>query len=339
SIRAWCSLGTYRSLGIVSSLMLTGGTGRGYSTAMRTYALMFFLCLILAAPGCAGKQTPPAPRPSPEELAAQRRDARAAEALTEAMQLQHDGGFLDEDTAFDYLNQALSLNPDLANARYYRATILFSKGRTNEALADVNRAIKLKPDHVQAHYTRGSILLSLGRSREVAWDFTEVIRHDPSIAEAFVRRGLCYMRLHREDEAIEDFGSALAINPANLEANYNRGMVYLGRHEYDAALSDLSQAYILDSDNVRLLTARAQTLFKLGRFKVAARDYRRATQLEPGQSALFGLLAEALAGAGEMDDAIEAAEKALAMARARGDDFLAAQYMDQVRQYRDKTYP
>jgi hypothetical protein len=40
-----------------------------------------------------------------------------------------------------------------------------------------------------------------------------------------------------------------------------------------------------------------------------------------------------------MDDAIEAAEKALALARAQGDEFLAAQYTDQLRQYRDKTYP
>ncbi|WP_338668638.1 tetratricopeptide repeat protein [Pseudodesulfovibrio methanolicus] len=306
---------------------------------MRTYALIVFLCLLLAVPGCAGKETPPAAPPTPAELAVQRRQAQAAEALTEAMQLRHDGGFLDEDTALAYLNQALDLDPNLANARYYRSTILFSKGRTNEALADVDRAIELKPEHVQAHYTRGSILLNLGRFREAARDFTEVIGHDPSIAQAFVRRGMCYMRLHREDEAIDDFGSALAINPANLEANYNRGMAYLARGEYDAALSDLSQAYVLDADNVRLLTARGQILLKLGRFKSAARDYLRATQLAPGQSPLYGLLAEALAGAGEMDQAIEAAEKALSLAHARGDDSLAARYRDQLRQYRDKTYP
>jgi hypothetical protein len=40
-----------------------------------------------------------------------------------------------------------------------------------------------------------------------------------------------------------------------------------------------------------------------------------------------------------MDQAIAAVERALAIARARGDDFLAAQYTDQLRQYRDKTYP
>ena len=280
-----------------------------------------------------GRTARPIP-PTKAELADQDRRADAAEAVAQAMQLFSDNEFVDPDAALEYLDKGLALDPELANARYYRATILLGQGRTDRALADLDRVIQARPDHVRAHFARGTAYLALGNYKDAARDFTQVTEEDPTIAEAFLRRGLCYVNLNRSDEAVDDFTRALAINPANLEANYNRGMVHLARQEYEAALSDLTQAYILDSGNVRLLSARGQALLKLGRFDRAARDYRRATQLEPGRSTLYGLLAEALAGAGDMDGAIRAAEKALALALAQGDGFLSGQYAEQIRQYR-----
>lgn len=319
--------------------MLTGGHGRGYPLSMRLSALIILACLLLAGTGCAAHSDPP-PRPlTAEEKATNDREASASEALAQAMQLFHGDRFLDNEAALDFLDQALALDPELVNARYYRASLLLESGRVDEALADVDRVIETRPDHVQALFARGSILIEQGDYGAASRDFTRVIELEPTRAEAYARRGVCYSSLGRLDEAIDDYSRTLSINPAHLDANFNRGMAHLSRDEYEDALRDLSQAFILDSQNVRIITARAQAYLKLGRFREAADDYRNALLFQPTRSTLYGLLGEALWGAGDMDGAIRAVERALALARSQGDDFMASQYLGQMTEYRDHAYP
>lgn len=72
-------------------------------------------------------------------------------------------------------------------------------------------------------------------------------------------------------------------------------------------------------DNALLRYGLGNELFKAGRFADAADQLRRAVVHDPGYSAAWKLLGQALAVAGSTGDAIQAYENGLRAAEAKGD--------------------
>ena len=311
---------------------------QGYSISMRVSVPILLLCL-LAVAGCLGSSGYSRSSMTAEEIANQQREAAAADALDMAMQLYHDGEFLEPKAAFDYLDEAVELDPTLVAARYQRAVLLLEQNRIDEALADVNAIIKVKPDHLKAHYTRGFVRLHLGDNVGAAKDFSMVLDKDNTLADVYAKRGTCYVNLDRPDDALDDFTQALAINPAHLDANYNRGMLYVSLEKYEEAVHDLTQALTLDSQSYDILMARAATNMKLMDYARAVGDFRRAIVLEPRKSVLYALLGEGLAGTGDMKGAIEAVKRALALSRVEGKPKIAAIYQEQLDEYLSQPAP
>lgn len=299
---------------------------------MRISVPIILLCLLTFA-GCIGLPGSNRSSLTAAEVVTQQRESAAADALDKAMQLYHDGEFLEPEAAFEYLDEAVELDPDLVAARYQRAVLLLEQNRPDEALADVNAILDVKPDHVKAHYTRGFILVHRGEYAAAVKDFSAVIDEDNTIAEVYFQRAICYVSLGRPDDALDDFTHALSINPAHLEANYNRGMLHFSQKKYAEAVHDLTEALSLDSQSYNILMARAAANMKLLEYDRAAGDFRRAIILDPNESALYGLLGEALAGAGDIKGAITAVQRALKLSHAEGNSSMTAVYQEQLDEY------
>jgi tetratricopeptide (TPR) repeat protein len=102
-----------------------------------------------------------------------------------------DQGRLDE--AADALNQAIELDPDLANAYAARGSAYFYMGEHERGMADLNRAIELDPNLVMAYYNRGTANLNLGEYEQAIADYERVLEltTDPDLrrmAEAELER-------------------------------------------------------------------------------------------------------------------------------------------------------
>lgn len=299
---------------------------------MRTSVLIVCFVALLCSGGCGSKE--PRTPPTAEEMAQQKREVQAEDALNMAMQLEHNGEYLDENAALEYLNKALSLDPAQVEALYQRAIIFLNRGDLDRSLADVQRVIELKPSHVKALFTRAFIHYSRKDCVAAVHSFSRVLDEDNTISQAYSMRGHCYDTMGRVDDAIHDYSQAIALNPALQNAYYYRGLAYMRTGEDELALHDLTQAVSLDSLSTDALKARAEVSLRLAEFERAATDFQRLTVMMQADSAIYGMLAEALAGSRQFGKAAVAAGKAKRLATAEGDLEAAQTYADMVHRYR-----
>ena len=70
------------------------------------------------------------------------------------------------DEAMVHYDEAITLQPDYADAYYNRGTVLLAKGRVDEAIADLAKALEMHPYDADAHTSLGNALLQKGSPRE-----------------------------------------------------------------------------------------------------------------------------------------------------------------------------
>jgi len=304
---------------------------------MRFPVLLILLSFTLS--GCLGFfEKPTSTRGlTSEELAEQQREAEAADALNEAMQLFHDGEYLDALAAQELLDKAISLDPTLTTALYQRA-ILYLKQRDREAAyVDLQQLVRIAPDHVEGQYALGFILFHQAKYTDAMKAFDRALANDGSLAQAYALRGAARGKLGQHDKAVTDLTKAIARNPAHREAYYNRGIIQLRTGDAKAAIHDLTQALSLDANSVDTLHARAEAYIKLKDYDRAVDDYTRAMAIDPQDSRTLGLLAEVYGAAGHYREAESAAHKAMLTARENGDMQSSQRYADMADSFAGMT--
>ena len=116
----------------------------------------------------------------------------------------------------------------------------FREGNDSQALAIFNEAIKLDPKLAEAWYNKGSVLYNLGKYNEALEAYDEAIKLDPKIAGAWGNKGGVLYNLDKYDEALEAYDEAIKIDPEFAWAWYNKGIALqrLGRtNEADTAFA------------------------------------------------------------------------------------------------------
>ena len=82
---------------------------------------------------------------------------------------------LDYDRAIADINQAIKLNPSLANAYDTRCEAYVKKGDYDHAITDCNQAIKLDSTHTNSYYSRGIAYKNKGSRNQAVEDFKKVL--------------------------------------------------------------------------------------------------------------------------------------------------------------------
>jgi tetratricopeptide (TPR) repeat protein len=73
--------------------------------------------------------------------------------------------YTDPKKAIEYLNKAIKLQPDYAQAYYNRGNAYYGLGLYQRAIKDYAEAIRLKPNDIDAYYNRGNTYFYLGNNK------------------------------------------------------------------------------------------------------------------------------------------------------------------------------
>ena len=73
--------------------------------------------------------------------------------------------YTDPKKAIGYLNNAIKLQPDYAQAYYNRGNAYYGLGMYQRAIKDYNETIRLKPKDIDAYYNRGNAYFFLGNNK------------------------------------------------------------------------------------------------------------------------------------------------------------------------------
>jgi tetratricopeptide (TPR) repeat protein len=144
------------------------------------------------------------------------------------------------DTAIQYLNRAISLNPNYINSYGARGEAKFNLGDYQGAIEDYNQFILHFQGHPGVYFMRGQARHNLKDYMSAIEDFTKAIEVGTEAGSRDVylyynQRGVTKGLVGQFDSALDDYKRALGIAPAYAQAYYNLGSLeyYLGEKAND----------------------------------------------------------------------------------------------------------
>ena len=136
------------------------------------------------------------------------------------------------------------------------------------------------------------------------------------------------------DEAIYHFREAVKLNPKYAEAHKNLGTMLLNANQAKEAEDHLREAVKLKPNYPDAQRNLGDLMFKTGQFQEASEHYEEALRLQPDFVEACSNLAPVYANLQRPYEAINAAEKALEMARSQGRIGMARKLEEWLKSYR-----
>ena len=280
------------------------------------------------------------------------RPAEAAVSLTKALQLNPGSSRTQIDLAIALAEQgrineaaqcfaaAIRRHNNKAEAHTRFATALGKQGRLDQAIAHLKRAVQIRPDFPEALGNLGVAFIKTNRFAEAVGTLSKAVRLDPRFAEARVALGTALLAQGKLDRAIEELTAAVRLDPNLPNAHNNLAGALLQKGDVDRAVRHLAEALRCRPDWIGPLSSLAWIYATyegpdLPRPAEAVGLAERACKLTNHRHPLpLDILAAAYAAAGRFDDAVAAAQRALALASsARGTQGLAAQIRERLQLY------
>jgi CHAT domain-containing protein/tetratricopeptide (TPR) repeat protein len=191
-------------------------------------------------------------------------ESQAQEYLNSGQQCLEFGNY---SIALHYFEQAIALNPELAEAWEGKAATLRKLGRHEEAIATSEKAIALRMNIVGSNadfwFEQGNIQLFAEDFEEALAGFKKAIEFNPNFYEAWINHGVALSELGRDEDAIASFDHAVEITPDFPDSWSNRGMSLISLAQYKEAIASFDKAIKLEPNNAIAWHGRGQALIEL----------------------------------------------------------------------------
>jgi tetratricopeptide (TPR) repeat protein len=241
--------------------------------------------------------------------------------------------------AITQFRKVIEINPNYAEACFNLGNALIQKGSVDEAIVHYQKALEIKPDYAEAHYNLGNALIQKGSVDEAMVHYQEALQIKPDYAEAHNNLGKTLLNRGSVDEAITRFQKVLQIKPDHANACYNLGLAFLQKGRADEAITCFQKTLRIkpdfpeaQNDLAWVWATSSQASLRNG--NKAVELAAQANQLAGGKNPFFlHTLAAACAEAGQFDDAIQNAQKAIELARAAGRPDLVEQLNGELKLY------
>jgi tetratricopeptide (TPR) repeat protein len=227
--------------------------------------------------------------------------------------------------------EALQMKPDYAEAHNNLGSALAQQGKLTEAVEHWTEAVRIRPEIAEAHYNLGFVAAQTGKTEDAIKHWETVVRIKPNYPDVDFNLGILLEQMGRHDEAAEHYKQALRIKPDYAEARYNLGVLMEHAGNAPEAIRDYEQALKIKPDFVEVQNSLARLLATLS--LADGGEPTRAVGLAQQACGLTGdhtagyldTLAIAYAAAGQFDEAIATARKAVELARADGQEKVAGE--------------
>ena len=204
----------------------------------------------------------------------------------------------DVDGAMALFQKTLAIRPDDALARNNLGLVLCQKGRMDEGIVEFQKALSILPGNAVFRNNLGKAFLAKGQQREAMIQFQKVLENNPLNPKANYYLGIALFQTGRVDEAMAHFQKALESQP------------------------DFAEAWDSLDHTAWLLATSPEASLRNGPKALALA--RQLARLSGGNNpALLDTLAAAYAESGQFPEAVDAAQRALALARTQNNTALA----------------
>lgn len=212
-------------------------------------------------------------------------------------------------------------------------------GRFEESVFYLREAIKLDPAAPEPRSTLGNVLMDMNDFAAAANAFEEAATLDSRNPLAWYNLGYARRRAGRNEDAVTAFERSLQESNGIPETHYMLGLARLDLGEYANALASFDRAIALAPDWLPPIDRRAWIFATAPQYddKQAGSAIRDAVKVNEAtgmsKAAYLDTLAAAYAAAGNYEDAVSVAEKALALAPSQSPE-LVEPLTERIKLYR-----
>ena len=176
------------------------------------------------------------------------------------------------------------------------------------------KALKIKPTSVEAHHTPGGVLVTRGRVEEAIAQFQKALEFDPRHVQAAVRASARILAgCGRFDEALPHFRKALEIEPDNVRAQVSFADALAARPDGRRPSPITARPWRLRPMTPTPTTIWAWPWPAADKSRRPSPHYQKALAVKPDYAAAHNNLGLALAGRGQIEEAIAHYQKALGL--------------------------
>lgn len=238
-----------------------------------------------------------------------------------------------------HYNQALQLRPTMLEAGYNLGDALAAQGKLDEAIAYYTWVLNFKPAWAEVHNNLGTALMERGNVEAAIAHYTQAMRAKPDWALPYNNMGDAMARQGKIEAAMKWFEQAMQLKPDLPEAPYNlagllrkQGRIAEAVRAYREAIRRRPNWPQAANNLAWLLTQQdnpsaqdATDAVALAELACQATGYRNPVALRTLAAAYYMI--------GKGQEAIQAAQHALTMARDYDEASLAAEISEQLQNY------
>lgn len=236
-------------------------------------------------------------------------------------------------------SHALARTTDNVIAEVNLGEAIFKQGRTDEAIGHFQKALQIEPNLATAHASLGAALFRKGQWNDALAHLRRALEIDPKQAPAHSSLGAALLEMGRPDESLAHLRKALEIDPDDTDVNYNLANTFLHIGRANEALAHYSKTLQLDPIDTEalnnmswILATWPDALIRNGAKAVELAE--RADSLTRSESPIISAtLAAAYAEVGRFSEALNAAQRALQLAIAEGNQVRANAIREQIELY------
>jgi eukaryotic-like serine/threonine-protein kinase len=222
------------------------------------------------------------------------------------------------------VRQALSIDPQAFEE--YAQALEYMRARdvqlnVDHAIGLLTRAVDRDPSFALAHAGLAEAYwLKYQTTRDAAWTdraraaALDALRLNPEDPIVRYTLALIYRGMGRAEDALLEVSKAVALQPSNDDLYRLRGRLHADVGDVDGAIADLNRALELRPGYPENHRAAGLILFAAGRPADAVPYFRRQVELRPSDASAFQALGTAHHAADQIPEALQAYEKALAIA-------------------------
>jgi tetratricopeptide (TPR) repeat protein len=183
--------------------------------------------------------------------------------------------------AIELYTQAVRLDPKNDLAFLHRGMADLHVGRLDQALADANESLAIQPNSAQAYWFRSSVYFSTKAYEPALADLKEATLRDPKNPDYVVAQAAVEEERGNLKEAADLYEKASTLHPGSIEILIKSARAFRLTNEVPRAVAQCGRAIEMAPNSADGYVCRAESFLRNGALLNAVDDLNQAFHLQP----------------------------------------------------------
>lgn len=238
-------------------------------------------------------------------------------------------------SAVEDYTKAIEIDPENIGAYLLRGLSNYHMGSYDSSITDFTKAGKFEVTKYIACYFRGMVNSKMNKHNDAILDYTKAIEFNPKsrIAHAaYLERGNENAVLGKHGYAIIDYNRAIELDPTDYNVYHRRGVSNYSLANYDDAIKDFTKFIDTNKSNFTAYLGRGCAYLQIWAYADAKKDFTKSINIDPNHEFGYYFRSAAQLALGNRDESITDLQRALELAKIRGNDKFTRKIQEELKQ-------